>query len=191
MTTFFASLLYIYGDGKPHPVEGIILFLILFLAIICFNKWVIRSEKTHERHYKSDKVLKRERSLSNRFWYSILQIIEFFCGAYFRRGTCSLDEPFRKATVTEKRVGGCFMVLWPLFFAFMTSHTESFGAMVDSMTYGHLWMGWFYIGFITLIGSAVVFLIKVAPKIPLFVSGPLAAASWLVLFWVVWKHNLI
>jgi hypothetical protein len=42
------------GDGKPHPVEGIILFLIFILAIFCFNKWVIQSEKRHERHYKPD-----------------------------------------------------------------------------------------------------------------------------------------
>jgi hypothetical protein len=103
------------GDGKPHPVDGFIGLLVLVTAINCFNKWVIQSEKTHERHYKSDKVLKRQRSLSKRFGHPILQIIEFFCGLYFFRGIRSFDEPFRKATETEKRAGGCFMALLPLF----------------------------------------------------------------------------
>jgi hypothetical protein len=177
------------GDGKPHPVEGFIGLLVLVAAIICFDKWVIRSEKTHERHYKPDKILKR--SPSKRFWYSFLQMIEFFCGAYFCRSIRLDDEPFRKATETEKRVGGCFMALWPLFLAFMMSHTESFGAMVDSMMYGHHWMGWFYLGSIVLLGSGVFFAIKVAPKVPLFISIPIAIVSWPILAWVVWTHNLI
>ena len=169
------------GDGKPHPVEGIILFLILFLAIICFNKWVIQSEKRHERHYKPDKILKRERSVSKRFWYSILQMIDIFCGVYFWRVRWN-DEPFRRATETEKRVGGCFMVLWPATLAITMSNSKSFDKIIDSMMYGHLWLGWFYLSFITLIGGGVVFRFKVAPKIPLFVSVPLAAVSWLERF---------
>jgi len=179
------------GDGKPHPVEGIILFLIFILAIFCFNKWVIQSEKRHERHYKPDKILKRESNASKRFWHSSLQLIDVLCGIYFWRGLRWNDEPFRKATETEKRVGGCFMALWPLFLAFMMCHTESFGATVDSMIYGHHWMGWFYLGFIALVGSGMFFAIKVAPKIPLFVSIPLALVSWAILAWIVRAHNFI
>jgi hypothetical protein len=73
-------------------------------------------------------------------------MIEFFCGAYFLRGIRSYDEPFRKATETEKRVGGCFMALRPDFFALVMSHAESFGAMVDSMMFGRASMGWLYLG---------------------------------------------
>jgi hypothetical protein len=176
------------GDGKPHPVEAFFGLLILVAVIVCFDKWVIRSEKTHERHYKPDKILKR--SPSKRFWYSFLQMIEFFCGAYFYR-SIHLNEPFKKATKNEKRVDGCFMALWPLFLAFMLNHTDSFGAMVDSMIYGRHWMGWFYLGSTVLLGSGVFFAIKIAPKIPLFISVPIAVASWPILAWVVWKHDLI
>ena len=177
------------GDGKPHPVEGVIGLITIIAAIICFDKWVIRSEKTHQRHYKPDKILKR--SPSKRFWYSFLQMIEFFCGAYFCRSIRLNDEPFQKATQTEKRVGGCFMALWPLVLTFATIHTKSFDQMIDSMIYGRHWMGWFYLGYMALIGNAVFFAIKIAPKIPLSVSIPIALVSWPILAWVVWTHNLI
>ena len=185
LTTFLG------GDNKPHPVEGIIILIVLVVVLVCFDKWVIRSGKTHTRHYKSNRILKRERSLSKRFGHSILQMVEIFCGAYFCRGVRSIDETFRKATGTEKRVGGCFMALWPLVLALMTNHTDSFGAMVDSMMYGRHWMGWLYLGYMALIGSALFFAIKIAPKIPLLVSVPAAVASWLFLAWTVWTHGLI
>jgi hypothetical protein len=65
------------------------------------------------------------------------------------------------------------------------------GAMVDSMMYGRHWMGWFYLGSTVLLGSGVFFAIKIAPKIPLSISIPIALISWPILAWVVWTHNLI
>jgi hypothetical protein len=73
----------------------------------------------------------------------------------------------------------------------MMSDIEPFDAMVDSMMYGRHWMGWFYLGYIVLLGYGVFFAIKVAPKVPLFISIPIAMVSWPILAWVVWKHHLI
>ena|ERR1017187_434446 len=150
-----------------------------------------RHEKTHERHSQSDKILKKETALSKWLKRSALQAIDLFCDLYFLRGVRSRDEPFRKATETEKRVGASFMALWPLLLAFMMSRTESFGEMVDSMIYGRRWMGWFYLGFIALVGGGIFFAVKIAPKIPLFVSIPIAIVSWLMLIFVLCAHHLI
>jgi hypothetical protein len=179
------------GDGKSNPVEGIVGLIAIIAAIICFDKWVIRGGKSHERHYKPDKVLRGESSSSKKFGYSILQMIEFFCGVYFCRPVRSFDEPFRKATQTEKRVGGCFMALWPLVLALVANGTGSIGDMVDSFIYGRYWMGWFYLGYVALIGSVVFFAIKIAPKIPLFISIPISLVSWPIFAWIIWKRDLI
>ncbi len=179
------------GDDKPHPVESCIGLLILAGAIYCFDKWVIRSEKRQQRHYQSDKALKKRKTFSQKVGYESLRMVDVFCGVYFRRGVNMNEEPFRKATLTEKRVGGCFMFFLPAFLMFVMSNDKSFDKMVDSMMYGHVWMGWFYVGWITLVGAGIVFAVKVAPKIPLFVSVPLALVSWLVLAWGFSKHDLI
>ena len=177
------------GDGKPHPAEGCIGLIILVAAVFCFDKWVVRSEKRHERHYQPNKASKPP-SLSQKVGYEALRMIDIFCGVYFRRGMRMNEKPFRKATETERRVGSCFMFFLPAFFTLVMSNDKYLDEMVDSMMYGHVWMGWFYVGWIALIGGGVIFAIKVAPKIPLSISVPSAVASWLVLAWFVWKHGL-
>lgn len=176
------------GDGKPHPVETIVGLIIYITAIFCFDKWVIRSEKTHERHYKSDKVLKRERSFWKRHWHSFLQIVEVFVGLYFWRGLRSNDEPFRKATQTEKRVGGCFMTFLPFFFMTVLFKNNLIDKIIDEMTKCHLWaIGLVSICFFAAVSAGLGFRFYIAPKIPLSVSVPFALLNWLLLAWLIWK----
>ena len=180
--------LLFYGNSKRNPVEGIALFVLCVIAIIWLNKVLGKGTQT-EANVSPNQIPREKLPLAKRFWRSILQMIDFFCSIYFRWGFRPNDEPFRRATKSEKRVGGCFMALLPAFFAVVMTHTQSFDAMVDSMMYGHVWMGWFYLGFIAVVGGGVWFAIKVAPKIPLYVSVPVAMVTWPILAWFLWRHN--
>ena len=177
------SLLFLNHDGKPHPVEGVIMLLAGFFFIFCFDKWVIQ----RERHRPHSIAPKRS---GKRVQHTVLQLIDFFVGLYFWRFRVQ-DEPFRKATETEKRTGACFMVLFPAAMALMLTHTQKVDAYVDSMTTGRHWIGWLYISFMAVIGGAAVFGLTVAPKIPLSVTVPAAVLSWLTMGWVIWtRHNV-
>jgi hypothetical protein len=179
------------SDGKPHLVGGVVLLMSLVIFIVCFDRLVVKKDSGTQRKIRLRQNILKKASLPKRFWYSVLQIVDLFVGLYFCRGTTLNNKPYRKATETEKRVGGCFMVLWPFIMTLMMGHTDSFGAMVDSMMYGRHWIGWLYLGYMALIGSALFFAIKIAPKIPLQISVPAAVISWLFLAWTVWTSDLI
>jgi hypothetical protein len=91
-------------------------------------------------------------------------------------------ESFQKATEAQKRIGGLFMALWPIFLLVGISSAKSFWGWMDS----HI--VWQYAAFIGIACFGVFIAFKVAPKIPLYVSIPIAVIMWPILGWFVWKH---
>jgi hypothetical protein len=185
-----ASILY-RGDGKPHPVEGVVLLALLVVCLVCFDKWIVKKDSKIQRKMRLRQSVLDKAPLSKRLWFSVLQLIDFFVGLIFVRGTILNDKPYRKATEAERRVGGCCMALLPLFFALAISHTGNIDAILDSMLKGQGGVLWLYLVFIVCVGGVVIFMLKIAPQIALRFSIPVAVVSWPLLFWVVRKHGLI
>jgi len=80
------------------------------------------------------------------------------------------------------------MALWPISLLILVSHTEAFGRWVDSMMYGRHSMIWFYLAFIGIVCFGIFIAFKIAPKIPLFVSIPIAVIMWPIFLWFAWMH---
>jgi hypothetical protein len=125
-------------------------------------------------------------SQQNVFVRFILRTIDVLVSLYFGRSTRWGEEPFRKATQAERRVGGLFMALWPMSMLIFMRCSKPFGGWVDSMMYGHHSIIWLYLAFIGVVCFAIFIALKIAPKISLAVSIPTAAIMWPVLLWYAW-----
>jgi hypothetical protein len=172
---------------KIYPVEGFAMLMVGFLFLYFFDKWIIKKDKPHHSLAFHDK----NASLIKRAWHSFLWMVEIFCGLYLIRGVRTNGEPFRRATTTEKRLGGCFMIVIPLLMLLIMTNTKSFDSIVDALMYGRCSMLWFYIGYIAVISGGVLLGIFIAPRIPLFVSVPLAVMSWGALAWLLVARHLV
>jgi len=98
------------------------------------------------------------------------------------------QNPYQKADKTEKRAAGLFMALCPIAFLIFFGNVNYFESWVDSMIYGHHSIIWFYMAFIGVVCFAVFIMPKVASKIPLFISIPIAVVMWLIFGWFSWTH---
>jgi len=95
-------------------------------------------------------------------------------------------EPFQKATQTQKRIGGLFMALFPISFLILLRNVKLVDSWVDSML--HSSVAWLYLAFISGVCFALLIAFKVAPKIPLIVSVPIAFVAWPVFLWFAWTR---
>jgi hypothetical protein len=175
------------SSNRLGPVAGFALLAMIFLCIYFFDKWVIKRDKPHRTLAFHDKSA----SLGKRAWHSFLWVIEIFLGFYLFRNFNTKGKPFRKTTTTEKRVGGCFMVIFPSLMILISRHTKSLNPMLDFLMYGHYPIILLYIGYIALITVGVFFAIFVAPKIPLFVSASLAVISWTAIIWLLFTGHMV
>ncbi len=172
---------------KLQPVEAIVLLVIVILFIFFFDKLVVRRDKPHHSSTRHARNI----PLAKRAWHSFLWMVEIFTSLYFYRTINPGEEPFRRATLTEKRYGSCFMTLVPLLGISVSRYSKSIDALADSFMYVQRSMLWFYLGFIAFAVVAGVFITVIAPKIPLFVSAPMAIASWLALAWLGFTGQLV
>jgi hypothetical protein len=122
----------------------------------------------------------------------ILRVIDVlvanFGHGYFPRRVRWDEEPLQKATEVQKRVGGLFMALWPISLLIFFLNRKFFDSWVDSMIYGRHSIVWFYLAFIGAVCFALLIAFKVAPKIPLYLSIPVAIAAWPIFLWFAWTH---
>jgi hypothetical protein len=174
------------SSNRLGPVAGFTLLVAFFLFIYYFDKWVIKRDKPHRTLAFHDK----NASLGKRAWHSFLWMVEIFLGTYLWRRVNTNGEPFRKATTTEKRVGGCFMVLFPSAMILIACKAKSLDPLINFLMYGHYPLILLYVGYIALITAVVLFAIFVAPKIPLFVSAPLAVISWAAIIWLLFTGHI-
>jgi len=118
----------------------------------------------------------------------ILRTIDVFVAIYERQGIRWNEEPFQRASETQKRVGGLFMAIFPISLFILFKNEKFFGAWVDSMMYGRHSIIWFYLVYIGLVCCALLIAFKIAPKIPLSCSAPVAIVAWPPFLWFVWTH---
>lgn len=109
-------------------------------------------------------------------------IVSMFLGLSIRWD----KEPFRKATRIDWRVGWFFVACFPIcMLAF--GGNPSFPSILDvADRYSTIWL---YVGFIgfAMIGAAV--LMKIGPKVPLYLSIPVALTAWIYTVWLVGFHS--
>jgi hypothetical protein len=127
---------------------------------------------------------------NNGFVRFILRAIDLFVGLYIPRRVRWEEQPFQKATRWEKRFGGLFMVIIPAIFLCVAAGLKDFDRALDSMMYGHHSIIWLYVGFFVFAGAMLGIVLVVGPKIPLFVTVPVAILMWAILAWYAWT-NLI
>ena len=83
------------------------------------------------------------------------------------------------------------MALWPICLLIFFENMKFFDSWVDSMMYGRHSIIWLYLGFIGAVCFALILAFKVAPKIPLFISVPIAVVVWPIFGWFAWKHFIL
>jgi magnesium-transporting ATPase (P-type) len=121
-----------------------------------------------------------------RFILRTIDVIASFLGGYWH--VKWNQDPYRKATEAQKRESALFMVFCPIAFLVLFGNRKYFDSWVDSMMYGHHSIIWFYLAFIGIVCLAVFIMPKIAQKIPLFISVPVAVAMWLIFGWFSWTH---
>jgi hypothetical protein len=122
----------------------------------------------------------------NKFVRFILRTIDVLVS--FRSGRIVRwdEEPFQKSSEAQKRVGGLFMALFPICFLIFLKNAKLVDSWVDSILRSSV--AWLYLGFIGGVCLALLIAFKVAPKIPLIVSVPIAFVAWPVFLWFAWTR---
>jgi len=122
----------------------------------------------------------------NKFVRFILRTIDvlvsFRSGRIIRWG----EEPFQKSSEAQKRVGALFMALFPISSLILLKNNKLVDSWVDSML--HSSVAWLYLAFVGGVCFALFIAFKVAPKIPLIASVPIAFVAWPVFLWFAWTH---
>jgi len=96
------------------------------------------------------------------------------------------EEPYQKSTETPKRIGGLFMAIFPISFLILLKNIKLVDSWMDSILRSSV--AWLYLGFIGGVCFALLIAFKVAPKIPLVVSVPVALVAWPVFLWFAWMR---
>jgi len=121
----------------------------------------------------------------NKFVRFILRAIDIIITTEMYRRPQMDKNPFQKATEEQKRTGGFFVAFLPVFAALFFGWIGLCVVMTERF------------GQYSLIPLCLVFLgatyyviyisIKIAPKIPLSISVPIAVITWSVFAWRLWK----
>jgi len=124
----------------------------------------------------------------NTFLNGLLRVVDVLVSIYVRRSVRWEKEPFRKATGIEWRVGWFFVACLPIFMLAFAGNA-AFPSFLDAVGDTRQSTVWLYVG---LIGFAVVgamVLIKLGPKVPLYLSVPTALAAWTYCIWLAGFHS--
>jgi hypothetical protein len=121
----------------------------------------------------------------NKFVRFILRAIDVCVGLYMPRPVRWKEEPFRKATDFEWRLGWFVVASAPIIMLIPCS--ESVRTIIDSAE--HHSVVWLYVGFIG--GGLLYFLclFKIGPKVPLYFSIPVAIVGLIYCIWLLGFHS--
>ena len=122
----------------------------------------------------------------NIFVRFILRIIDVVVS--FRSGRIVRwdEEPYQKSSEAQRRVGGLFMALFPISFLIFLKNLKVVDSCVDSMLRSSV--AWLYLCFIGGVCFALLIAFKIAPKIPLIISVPIAVVAWPAFLWFAWTR---
>lgn len=124
----------------------------------------------------------------NKFVRFILRVMDVLAAGYILRRVHWDKDPYQKATEPEKSSGGLFMVLFPIGFYILLKNTKSLDAWMNSMMYGRHSIAWLYVAWIGVACLGVFIMLKIGPKIPLFISVPIAVVAWPTFLWWGWTR---
>jgi hypothetical protein len=123
----------------------------------------------------------------NQFVRFVLRAIDVCVALYMPRPVHWKDEPFRKATGFEWRLGWFAVAFYPIFMlAFATNNTV--GSFMESAADGRHSVIWLYVGFIGIALISIWIWFKVGPKTPLYISIPTAVTAWIYCIWLLGFH---
>src|SRR5690348_3943057 len=105
----------------------------------------------------------------NKFVRFILRAVDVCVGFAMPRPVRWKDEPFRKATGREWRLGWFFVAFFPIFLVIFATN-KSIHSFIDSAERHSVI--WLYVGFIGTALLGVLVLFKIAPKVPVQISIP-------------------
>jgi hypothetical protein len=120
----------------------------------------------------------------NKFMRFILRAIDVAISIRRHRRVRWDQDPFQKATPTDRRQGWFFMALLPI--GMTVVQFKTFNSLVDSLI--HRSVVWLWLAVVLVICVGVLAWFNVGPKVPLFVSIPLAAVMWPVCIWLGTHH---
>jgi len=124
----------------------------------------------------------------NKFIRFILRTIDVVVSFRTGRRIRWDEEPFKKSSESQRRVGGLFMALFPISFLIFLKNAKLVDSWVASMLRSSV--AWLYLGFIGVACFAVFIAFKIAPKIPLIISVPIAVLAWPTVLWFAWTHSI-
>jgi len=124
----------------------------------------------------------------NKFARFILRAIDMFVAFYMPRPVHWNEEPFQKATGTQWRLGWFFVACMPIFMLVIASN-NSIHSFLDSAADGRHSVIWLYVGFFGIILIAIICWFKIGPKVPLYVSIPVAIVAWIYCIWLLGFHS--
>jgi hypothetical protein len=124
----------------------------------------------------------------NKFVRFILRTIDVCVAFYVPRPVHWKDEPFQKATGTQWRLGWFFIACMPIFMGFFVS-SNSIHSFVNSAGDGRHSVVWLYVGFIGIVLISIFCWLKIGPKVPLYVSIPVAIVAWIYCIWLLGFHS--
>jgi O-antigen/teichoic acid export membrane protein len=124
----------------------------------------------------------------NKLTRCILRVIDICVGIYLGRSVYWNEDPFRKATGTQWRVGWFFLAFFPIFLLAFTTNNSIQSFLDSAGDAGHSMM-WLYIGLIGVVLIGILSLIKIGPKIPLSFSIPTAMLAWIYCIWLLGFHS--
>ena len=122
----------------------------------------------------------------NAFLKSILRVVDVLVSIYLGRRVRWEKEPFRKATGTEWRVGWFFVACFPIFMLAFAGNAF-FDSFLDVA--GRHSNVWLYVGFIAFALLVGMGLMKIGPKVPLYLSIPTALVAWTYCIWLAGFHS--
>ena len=126
----------------------------------------------------------------NGFKRAILRCLDIMVAFALRRPIRWDKEPYREATIGERRYAGCFLALVPICGLLVAHQHQKFDQWVNSMIYGRHSILWFYLAYIGIVCGLVFILFRFAPRVPLWASVPVAIIGWLVMAARIWSGVL-
>jgi hypothetical protein len=123
----------------------------------------------------------------NRFIRTILRVIDVLISFYAGGRTHWNQDPYQPADKTQWRLGW-FLVMGVPIVMLIFVNNSSIGSFLDSTTNGQRSMVWLYIFLIGSVMACAICWLMIGPKVPLFISVPIAIVAWILCAWFLGFH---
>ena len=124
----------------------------------------------------------------NKFVRALLRAIDICVAFYLGRRVHWEKPPFRPATETQWRTGRFFVACFPIFTLVFTGNNFVHSFVERTGDPGHPII-WLYVAYVGFISFGVFGLLKIGPKVPLYLSIPTAMAAWIYCIWLLGFHS--